>query len=582
MFPIPYILALSSLVSHTAFASNATDTAPRNFDPRIPNPVTVYPKVITPGSTVTVAYANSEIRGRTVFVHFGFNGWNLKTSGPGAGLSVDQDNANFFVHKQMHYDYTYRRFVVDIQVPVGARALNMAFCWNTCGAGQWDNNRQNDYGWPIVFPFIGPTLTWNEKTNPSSGVAISFETGFFATAWVEYWAPGKAKKRLTGPTGVIHRFQLTGLDPNTSYSYRVGSGSEFLSAEYSFKTAKEFTGLKKLSFLVFGDAQDNGEDGVFADLIQEIVTNQKDFDFVISTGDLPWNDRPGDWWTFFDKGRELFARHVVMPVVGNHDTPTVDSNRDNSSFVRYFALPNVSLDRAYYQFKFAHADFFAMNSERPDDFHVNPQLSCDSDNRSALTPSDFSLRAGNRKTPSNGVQYCWLQKQLLARQSLRVPHAERNWTFAYWHIPPFNAGNRHAAQQSITRTVAGLFDSTIDWHFGGHEHLYQRTKPLRDANGNPRIESAYGLRSDEGVGYIVVPSSGVPASSELLPARVNGGELRERLAYPSVPNNVNSVPSVIGYARVDIEGDDIDIQIFQRTPQSERATVVDRVQYRRD
>jgi hypothetical protein len=538
-----YILLLFNIVSF-ALASNQ-----QNF-----GRVAVKPELIVPGANIRIEYNNPKLIKTSVFIHYGFNGWNLPLSGTGAGSAIDQNNKNYYMHSQMIWDEKNELYYVRIFVPTDARALHMSFCWDSCHNGQWDNNEKNDYAWPIVFPYIGPILTWNEKTPPSSGIVISFESGQPAVAWLEYGMSGvqKPKIKIMSPIGVGHRFELKSLLPDTFYSYRVGSGKSFKSAEFKFKTAKSFTNLKNLSFLVFGDAQDNGEDGVFSKLAKDMAVRHSDIDFVLSTGDLPWNDNPGDWWTYFDKGRTLFARHVVMPTIGNHDTPTVNSSPDHRSFVRYFDLPYVTKERVFYQFNFATAHFYALNSERPNEM------------------------------AEGGIQYMWLDSQLKKRDFQIHKSEGELWSFAYWHIPPFNVGARHGSQQIISRDLASLFDGVIDWHFGGHEHLYQRTKPLKffSPQRDPIIMESYGNRKNDGVGYLVVPSSGVAGSSELFPYSSHP-EHRKRLAFPAVNNSVNNISPMIGYTRVDIVDSAIILQVFRLNENTQSSFVIDQVHYQK-
>lgn len=514
-----------------------------------PERVTVEPAHVTPGTPTKVIYDNPDASGRAVYVHYGVNGWNLRIGGEGAGSETDTGNLNHFVRKPMRLDPATGRFEAELTVPAGARALHFAFCFDSCRVGDWDNNGEKDYSWPVVFPYIGPVLTWNEQTHPSSGVVVAFENSWAAPAWIEYGVTGQAPRRLVSTAGLVHRFALSGLAANTTYRYRVGVGTDFVSPYHQFKTAKTFSGLDRFSFVVFGDAQDNGENGRFGRLMDEVAAHHPDVDFIVSTGDLPWNDKAGDWWSFFDKARGLFASKVVMPAIGNHDTPTVDSSSDHRSFLRYFDLPETDAQRGYYRFTYGPAEFYAMNSERPEE----------------LAPG--------------GVQYRWIA-DLLAHRTQRIQQTARpTWTFAFWHIPPFNAGERHYTQQYQHRDVAGLFDGVLDWHFGGHEHLYQRMKPIKNAGDDPEIVSRYGLSSDKGVGYLVVPSAGVPGGADLVSV-ADRPELRERLAFPVVARDVVRVEQFVGYTRVDIRGSAVDLKVYSLPATGDApAAIIDRVQY---
>jgi hypothetical protein len=528
------------------WASPSLEHADVPLDPGTPERISVTPSNPRPGDHVRLTYENPAVAGRAVFVHFGANGWNLRLPGPGAGQEIEQANLSYFRHEPMTYDAATHRYAFELDLPRDARALHFAFCWDGCNSGEWDNNNKRDYAWPVTFPYIGPVLTWNQATAPESGVVVQFENTWVAPGWVEFGPVGGATRRVASVAGLRHRFALTGLTPDTTYEYRVGVGLA-VSERYRFKTAKRPDDLQRLSFAVFGDAQDNGEDGRFAKLTAELASRQADVDFVLSTGDLPWNDHPGDWWTFFDKARPLFATHVVMPVVGNHDTPSVDSDSNHRSWLRYFALPETDADQGYFTFKYGKAAFYGMNSERP------------------------------RELAPGGRQYEWLVDRLRERDG--EVSGPTSWTFAYWHIPPFNAGARHWQQQYDKRDAAALFEGLVDWHFGGHEHLYQRFQPLVDVAGAARPVARYGTAAGQGVGFLVVPASGVAGGTALARGATHP-ELRERLAYPRLAAGTDEVASPIGYTRVDLDGSRITLRVFM-LPESGNgaAVVVDQVQY---
>jgi hypothetical protein len=481
----------------------------------------VEPKRIQPGDLVKAVYQNHDLRNKPVYIHFGANGWNLPI--PGASSEIDQGNLNYYVRARMVEVNGTGQFEYEFRVPTNARALHFAFCWDDCSNGDWDNNSGQDFAWQITFPYIGPVLTWNESTNPESGVVITFENAWRAGAWIEYGESETRTARLRSSPGLQHRFVLAGLKGGKTYRYRVGTDDGFTSQYFQFRTIPART--NNVTFLVFGDAQDNGENGQFANVAQVMASQRRDAQFVISTGDLPWNDKPGDWWSFFDKGRDLFANLVVMPAVGNHDTPTVGSSPDHRTFLHYFSLPGTNPNKAHYEFNVGPARFLALNSERPEEFSPG------------------------------GAQYRWLEEKL-APNGLQSQSAASAWTFAFWHIPPFNAGSRHFGQQFDKRQLAGLFDEKVDWVFGGHEHMYQRMLPLRGAAANPQTVAMYGTGSGDGVGYLIVPSAGVSSATELVPIQAHP-ELRSLLAFPEVPPEVTRVDPSVGFARVEVTDNSI-------------------------
>jgi hypothetical protein len=508
--------------------------------------VTISPGQLVPGQPAIITYVPPAGATGPVYAHYGFDGWNKPLSGPGAGSEIDEGNRNYFARRPMQVSLASGQARLQISVPDGVRAMHMAFCWDECAAGDWDNNQGRDYSWSVVFPYIGPLLTWNANTAPDRGVVVTFETSWASTSWLKIWRDGQTPTLHQGAAAVLHRFQVTGLRPATRYNYQVGTPDGFVSAVHSFKTTSGAS--DKVSFVVFGDAQDNGENGRFATVADTILREHGDVDMVVSTGDLPWNDKPGDWWSFFDKGRALFASKVFMPVVGNHDTPLPGTHPDHTSFSRYFALPDTSSDRAFYRFDVGPARFFGMNSERPNEL------------------------------VSGGRQYQWLADQLRSRRTLQRQGGSQ-WTFVLWHVPPFNAGARHWRAQFHFRALSQLFDGIVDWQLSGHEHLGQRFKPLRHATTAPQILPSYGQNGDQGVGYLVVPGGGVTPEQRLVAPGV-AGDVRGLLAYPTGLGS-DVIDPYMGFARFDITGDELRLKTYAvaSTLAGRRSAIKDQVSY---
>jgi 3',5'-cyclic AMP phosphodiesterase CpdA len=256
-----------------------------------------------------------------------------------------------------------------------------------------------------------------------------------------------------------------------------------------------------------------------------IVADHDDAEFVLFVGDLPWNDKPGLWWTFFDRGRELFARKPLVAVPGNHDTPTVNSNTDTSRLRSWFGLASPSdTSRAL---RWGPAGLLLLDSERPDDFLL-----------------------------TTGAQY------QLAAQTIQAWGSDPpTWSFAAFHVPPYNAGARHAADQGTFRDVTGLFDGAIDWVLGGHEHLAQRTKPMR-YNGQLAGSGSYGRGPTDGVGYLVLPPAGAWPETGLIAWDDPKAYYRDRLAFPVPVAQQNTIESEIGYAIVRLAGSAITLEVW--------------------
>lgn len=469
------------------------------------------------GKSVTIRYKGQFANRANLTLHYGFNGWDAVQ-----GLTqTEQDDG---VGNKDYYQQAPMKpmpvsqgpgFEVTIVIPQQARSLHMVFFTTLNQAQEWDNNQSQDFNVGVLFPYIGPYLTWNGSTKPESGVVVSFVSGPSCTGEVSYGTTQALGQTVQGSANKrYHHIKLSNLQADTVYFYKVSCVSGRDSKVYSFRTAP--VSPTKIRFGALADMQDNGETGRWKATANELMANHKDLHFFIVSGDLAWNDRPGLWWSFFDKGRELFASKVMMPVPGNHDTPTVGSSRNTSSFEKFFDLPKKSGSSTYFQFRYGPVLFVGMNSEYASDFNKN-----------------------------GGKQYTWVQSVLAS------PSPKPTWTFAYAHHPSYNVGSRHWGIQGMYRDITTFFDGKVDWVFYGHEHMYQRMKPLRF---NATLVPKYGTQAGQGVGYMILPPAGAWPNANLIDSQSSKAYYRNRLAYPVPKANRNDVSSENGFVRVELNG----------------------------
>ncbi|RYX85079.1 hypothetical protein EON83_07480 [bacterium] len=61
---------------------------------------------------------------------------------------------------------------------------------------------------------------------------------------------------------------------------------------------------------------------------------------------------------------------------------------------------------------------------------------------------------------------------------------DARWKFVVYHHPAFNAGDNHFSEQHF-RVLSPIFEANgVDLILNGHEHIYQRSQPLRFAPGD--------------------------------------------------------------------------------------------------
>lgn len=126
-----------------------------------------------------------------------------------------------------------------------------------------------------------------------------------------------------------HSVNLTGLKPNTLYSYRVGNGN-FWSEWSEFRTA---TGDPKapFSFLYFGDVQRD----IFSlgsRTIRQAVLARPDAKFLLFGGDLVHRGglNKENWNEFFPTGGWIYQNYPILSTPGNHEHLNAKSGIDMS------------------------------------------------------------------------------------------------------------------------------------------------------------------------------------------------------------------------------------------------------------
>jgi len=249
----------------------------------------------------------------------------------------------------------------------------------------------------------------------------------------------------------LHCVALTGLRSGLQYYYKVVSGG-VESEIYAFKTAPGPEAA--ITFVAYGD----NRGGIEKHRIIAGQIRRWNPDFIIHTGDMVFDGRQDRDWTtqFFGPLKDVISRAPIYPTMGNHEALS-------ELYYDYFRPPNGHglLNRSYYSFDYGPAHFAAVN-----------------------VYEDYK---------PGSAQYKWLREDLLrAKDAL--------WRFVFLHFTPFTSGERCFDIETVeTRAyLQRLFeDAKVDMVFGGHDHIYERTFPIKgsrrdDVNGVTYIVAAGG------------------------------------------------------------------------------------------
>jgi hypothetical protein len=317
----------------------------------------------------------------------------------------------------------------------------------------------------------------NVANDPRTGMAILWRTNDESTlaTTVQYGVNGQLDQSQTGFTFVydlasptagglseirIHETHLCGLLPDTEYSYRVGgtdgSGVEAWSPVYTFRTAPDRASAPdaQVTLLVLGDTRDGYS--TWGAMLKAAV--QKGMpDVILFSGDAttlgPIQD---EWDAWFGAADPVLASVPMIVAHGNHEVSSVN-------WYSQFAMPADEQNFA--------VDFGPVHLTVANDTPENP---------ADLTGVNAQTLDANLKA---GIGAPW---------NLLMNH-KAMWTAA--------AGPHPNDQLTVRMAWQPIVDQDqVDVVFNGHDHDYERTKPMRGMTA--------GTKPSDGTIYTVVGSAG--------------------------------------------------------------------------
>ena len=264
--------------------------------------------------------------------------------------------------------------------------------------------------------------------------------------------------------------EATGLQPDTDYYYRVGSFERFdentnefvspdLSPVYHFHSGPA-KGAAKPFIVGFGSDSQNWFPTLGDDLkiIRNTYGNQARF--WLFGGDLTETGTETDSDDWFQVMQPFLPYYPAMPVLGNHAIFL-------GVAIGRWALPQMGspLDpkdlKHAWSFSYGNAHFIGLDS----------------------TSETVAAR-----------QAAWLEADLAAARADR----DITWIVVTFHIPPYSSSDSHGSNLYIQTLWVPLFDRyKVDLCLSGHDHDYERTKPLKG-----------GLVQSDGTGTVYIVSGG--------------------------------------------------------------------------
>lgn len=227
--------------------------------------------------------------------------------------------------------------------------------------------------------------------------------------------------------------KLSGLRADSTQCYEVVCDGEVWMGPTGFRTAPPKTSTAPVRFVALGDlGESTKSQNAVARRLAEV-----EYDFALVTGDIAYP--AGSLRSFEQYFFDIYApmlRHIPFFVAsGNHD----NNYGESSPFAQVFALPENGGEAGiekWYSFDWGPVHFAVLDTER-----------------------------------IGTTQQKWLDADLA--------RSDAPWKLVMGHRPPYSSG-QHGNDGDVQEWFVPIFEKhQVSLTFWGHDHNYERTKPIR-------------------------------------------------------------------------------------------------------
>lgn len=280
-----------------------------------------------------------------------------------------------------------------------------------------------------------------QRLTPTT-VTIAFKSDISAVGAVEYGITDSlGSAAVEASPSILHGIDISGLQQNTAYFYRVTLGGLPVTDIVSFTTARDVS-VPVFSFNAVGDlgcGDDPPPTFACAAVAQKWTESSSDFglflgDNVYDTGaDADYDPQLfSNYWQFW-------RARCIYPAIGNHDTYSENGLPFDNNFFNF--SNNGEGSERYYSFRYGNALFIALDPVS-----------------TGYGPAD--------------PQTLWLIDQL--------QNSTDFWKFAFFHYQPYSCCYR-GSNVAVREAWSPIFEQFgVDMAFTAHDHGYERTIPVRD------------------------------------------------------------------------------------------------------
>jgi len=274
---------------------------------------------------------------------------------------------------------------------------------------------------------------------------------------------------------------LTGLEPGQTYYYVVGHQS-FESAGRRFTTAPRER--VPFTFTAFGDQGVTDDAAMTAGLIRgrqpAFHLHAGDISYAAASGRGLLTDDydPYEWDAFFGEIEPVAGSVPWQIAVGNHELEPWYSPDGNAGQHARFGFPG---PQTYYAFRYGNVGVVSLDA------------------------NDVSYEIQANLGYTEGRQTAWLAQTLAEFRA----DPDVDFVVAYFHHCAYCTCISHGSDGGVREAWVPLFDAySVDLVINGHNHVYERTDPLREGVAGAAPPGSVVYPASAGTTYIVAGAGG--------------------------------------------------------------------------
>ena len=316
------------------------------------------------------------------------------------------------------------------------------------------------------------TVMWATLESGSGTVRYSTDQKTWRTATARIRAFSSA---LTGLVFTFYQYEadLTALSPGADYYYQVMMDGSQMTEVIRFRTA----GPGAFTYLALGDSGINSTE---QRTLAAMMMREPNVSLVVHTGDIAYlhgtfQEFQSNHFDIYGSSSPALNGNMMRSIPffltpGNHEYYNQEYYPPSGGLFPYLSLHSFPTEGVppvdaghYYSFDWGNAHFVSLDTNLSEGGEPNEPWKV-----RAATPLWTAMNA-------NGGMFRWLDQDLAGSRKF--------WRIVFFHESPYAGGNNvnDPACKAIRDYIAPILDRhEVPLAMNGHEHNYQRSKPIRD------------------------------------------------------------------------------------------------------